>query len=167
MRIRNVHRRRIAASLSRAGALLDSLAGPDDRLWPHDRWPPMRLDRPLAIGACGGHGPVYYRVSAYSPGCRVAFDFDPARGLMRGLRGHHAFELSEDCDEVVLEHVLEAEGSLRDALRWFLMVRPLHDALIEDALDRADCALVGNTPPPERWSRWVLLLRWLARRRKR
>ncbi|UNO43730.1 DUF2867 domain-containing protein [Streptomyces sp. MST-110588] len=35
----------------------------------------MRFDRPLGVGAYGGHGPVRYRVSAYDPGRRIRFDF--------------------------------------------------------------------------------------------
>ena len=40
-----------------AGRLLDGLSAADDRLWPKDRWPAMRFDRPLKVGARGGHGP--------------------------------------------------------------------------------------------------------------
>jgi hypothetical protein len=56
--IRNVHERDLAAAPSEAGALIDGLAGEHDRLWPSERWPAMRLDRPLAVGASGGHGRI-------------------------------------------------------------------------------------------------------------
>jgi hypothetical protein len=39
------------------------------------------------------------------------------------------------------------------AVRW------LHDALIEDALDRAETATAGRPVPARRWSPWVRLLR--------
>lgn len=40
-----------------------------------------------------------------------------------------------------------------------LVFRPLHDALIEDALDRAATSL-GLDPEKPRWSRWKWLLCW-------
>jgi hypothetical protein len=167
MKIWSLHARCIPASLEFAGKLLDGLAGADDRLWPHDRWPPMRLDRPLGVGAKGGHGPVRYEVVEYVPGRKVAFRFDAGAGLMRGVRGGHRWELSETPDGVELRHVIEAEGGLAPALRWHLLVRPLHDALIEDALDRAENALAGTAKPPARWSLRVRFLRRLARRKGR
>lgn len=167
MKIRNVHGRKIAASLERAAAVLDSLASSDDRLWPHDRWPSMRLDGPLGVGAKGGHGPVRYEVVEYQPGRKVVFRFHPTAGLMRGFNGCHWFELNEEPGGIVLRHVIEAEGRFAPALRWCFLVRPLHDALLEDALDRAETALTGNVNSPARWSWRVRLLRRLARKKSR
>jgi hypothetical protein len=45
MRIRNIHERRVAATEA-SRDLIDGLARDDDRLWPHEHWPPMRFDRP-------------------------------------------------------------------------------------------------------------------------
>jgi hypothetical protein len=149
-----------------AGALLDTLSGPNDQLWPIDRWPPMRLDRPLGVGARGGHGPVCYEVAEYEPGCRVVFRFDSGRGLLQGFDGSHRFELDTRDGRVVIRHVLEARCGLAGALRWWLMVGPLHDALLEDALDRAESALGGHVFAPARWGLRVRLLRWLARRKR-
>jgi hypothetical protein len=42
---------------------------------------------------------------------------------------------------------------------WPLAVRWLHDALIEDALDRAETATAARPVPARRWSPWVRLLR--------
>jgi hypothetical protein len=167
VRICNVHWRSIATSLEAAGRLLDTLSGPDDGLWPRDRWPALRLDRPLSVGAAGGHGPVFYEVCEYLPGRKVAFRFDSRRGIARGLVGGHRFELEPDHGQVVIRHVLEAEARGLPWLRWLLLIRPLHDALLEDALDRAERALAGATHPPARWNWHVRLLRWLVRRRKR
>ena len=71
MPVHNIHQRRIAAPPARVGELLDTLASGKDRLWPHERWPPMKLDTPLGIGATGGHGPIRYVVEAYDPGVQV------------------------------------------------------------------------------------------------
>ena len=57
MQVRNVHRHTIG-SPERLGGLLAGLGSDTDELWPGGRWPRMRLDGPLAVGARGGHGPV-------------------------------------------------------------------------------------------------------------
>jgi len=103
----------------------------------------MRLDGPLGIGASGGHGPVRYVVEEYEPGRTVRFRFTrPA-----GFRGHHAFRIAPAPDEsgVLLTHELTMTvvGSAR--LTWPLFFRPLHDALIEESLDRA-MTEVGDEP---------------------
>ncbi|MEM1418366.1 MAG: SRPBCC family protein, partial [Myxococcota bacterium] len=51
-----------------------------------------------------------------------------------------------------------ASGPL-GSLYWSLVVRPLHDALIEDAFDNAERALTGDVARPARWSLRVRLLR--------
>jgi hypothetical protein len=144
--IRNIHQRQCAASAEAAGALLDSLAGPHDRLWPGDAWPPMQLDRGLAVGSRGGHGPIRYSVESYQPGRSVVFRFLPGVGI----DGVHRFEVLNDGEsKATLRHEIDgiAVGSMR--IMWPLLVRPLHDALVEDALDNATAAL-GNGPAPVR-----------------
>lgn len=164
MRIVNVHQRRLPVPAARLAPLLDGLAGPDDRLWPHGQWPSMRFDRPLAIGAAGGHGAVRYRVTAYQPGRRVAFTF-AHRGLSRGLDGGHRFEIEDaGADAAVMRHVVDAEMRGRGLVRWLLVIRWLHDAVVEDALDNAERAVTGSVARPARWSPWVRLWRRLMRR---
>src|SRR3954471_9556807 len=128
--IRNVHERRLDAAPGEVGALLDSLAGADDRLWPHDRWPAMRFERPLdarasaeplRVGASGGHGPIRYQVSRYVPGRMGAFSFCTASGL----DGGHRFEVVPEGDGTVLRHVLEARPVGQGRLTWPLVMRPL------------------------------------------
>lgn len=46
----NVHERRLPASPGQVGALLDRLFGPEDCLWPAERWP-MHRSGELRIGA--------------------------------------------------------------------------------------------------------------------
>ena len=71
--IRNVRERQLGAPAGVVGPLIDSLTGPDDRLWPHELWPRMRFDRPLGVGARGGHGPIRYRVEECVPGSRILY----------------------------------------------------------------------------------------------
>lgn len=162
MRVENVHERLLPASPERAGALLERLASDDDPLWPRDRWPRMRLDRGLAVGSRGGHGPIRYAVEAHETGRLVRFRFEGPRGF----DGTHTLDVrpagsgTPDGVWCVLRHAIEmrTRGSAR--LSWPLVFRPLHDALIEDALDNAERA-VGAMPAPRAWSRRVRLLRRL------
>ncbi len=117
----------------------------------------MRLDRPLQVGASGGHGPIRYRVEAYEPGRAVVFRFTRPQGF----EGTHGFEVEARSTGSRLRHVLEMEARGTACVSWPLVFRPLHDALIEDALDRAQRAL-GEVPArPNRWSAFVRLLRFL------
>lgn len=138
--VRNVHERLLASGPDEVGALLDSLSSPDDRLWPNRRWPAMKLDRGLEVGSDGGHGPVRYEVARYEPGRLVAFAFTPKFPLV----GEHRLEVLPQPDgTTLLRHTME--GTPRNWLRlgWPLCFRWLHDALIEDALDRAEAELSG------------------------
>jgi hypothetical protein len=167
MVVRNVHERELACAATRAGALIDTLASRDDRLWPHDRWPAMRLDRPLQVGAAGGHGPVRYVVEAYEPGRRVRFRFTGPRGF----HGWHEFAVHASSGGCRLVHVLEMNARGPARISWPVVYRPLHDALVEDALDRAERILTGEEAT-SRWSLYVRMLRWslaamLARRNPR
>lgn len=62
MQVLNIHEREIAAAGVAVGALIDSLASADDRLWPRTMWPPMRFDHPLGVGTSGGHGPIGHAI---------------------------------------------------------------------------------------------------------
>ena len=157
MVVKNVHERVLQSPVAAAGELIDKLASRDDLLWPRERWPAMKLDRPLGVGARGGHGPIRYVVEAYKPGRSVRFRFIAPRGFV----GTHELDLAEVAPGASrLRHVLEmrVEGLAR--VSWPLAFRWLHDALIEDALDRA--AALGQTTTGGRrnWSRPVRVLRW-------
>jgi hypothetical protein len=150
MKITNVHER----AIPNAGALIDTLASADDRVWPRADWPPLELDRPLSVGARGGHGPVRYHVVAYEPGKSLVFEFEKG-DLSDGFIGTHRFDVAGD----IVTHTLDMDATIPAAFRWYTFVAPLHDALVEDALDRAEGI------KRHRWSRWVRVLRWFAIRR--
>lgn len=152
MNIRNVHERTLPCSAEQAGALIDSLASREDRLWPVGRWPAMRLDPGLVPGARGGHGPIRYAVAAHIPGREARFTFTDA-----DLTGEHWVELDTTGTRPVLRHVLQARARGRMLALWLLALRRLHDALVEDALDRAEGL------PPRRLSPSLRLLRALVR----
>jgi hypothetical protein len=155
----NVHERELDASAAEVGALVDSLSSRDDRLWPNRRWPAMRLDHGLELGSDGGHGPVRYAVARHEPGRLVAFAFTPAFPI----DGEHRCEVlpGASADTTLLRHVLEGRphGWLR--LGWPLCFRWLHDALIEDAFDRAEAELANRSWQPRRLPLHVRALRRL------
>jgi hypothetical protein len=159
MRIANVHERALPAGGAAAKSLIDGLAGADDRLWPHDRWPPMRFERGLREGSEGGHGPVRYQIVELRPGRLVRFRFTGPPGLI----GEHGYELEAGDGTVLLRHSLTGRAEGRMRWQWPLLFGPLHDALIEDSLDRA-VATVSDVPyEPARWSRRARALRWLLK----
>lgn len=155
MRVRNVHERRFRASREQAAKLLDSLSSHEDLLWPSKQWPHMRLDRPLGLGASGGHGPIRYAVVGYEPGERVTFKFIAPEGFV----GTHWFEIvNHGSGGITLRHTIDMSLVGAAMLSWPIAIRPLHDALIEDALTNAQISL-GEQPTLIAWSPWVRLLR--------
>ncbi|MEE1751135.1 SRPBCC family protein [Streptomyces sp. SP18CS02] len=161
MGVYNVHERLLAAKGSEVGALIDSLSGgTQDRLWPHESWPALKLDGPLAVGASGGHGPVRYTVAAYVPGTWIRFAFSGPRGF----HGFHEFAaLPVDEERTVLRHTLSMKTSGLARLSWPLAFRWMHDACLEDSLDCAELACTGTVARPGCWTPYVHLLRALAR----
>ncbi len=160
MPVVNVHKRTLNCPPEALGALIDKLSGPDDQLWPEPEWPAMRFDRPLAVGAVGGHGPIKYDISHYQPGRWIRFRYTAPRGF----HGFHEYTVGEAADgRPTIEHTVAARPSAFARLQWALVTRPLHDACIEDSFDRAERALLGQVAHPRRWSPYVRLLQWVGR----
>ncbi|MGQ2980273.1 MAG: SRPBCC family protein [Polaromonas sp.] len=156
MNIVNVHQRRLEATPAQVAELMASLGSPDDKLWPAG-WPRIQFDRPLAPGAVGGHGPIGYVVTAYTPGEAIRFRFTKPKGF----NGWHSFSVLDATDDYCfLEHRVEMQTEGRATLMWELAIRHLHNALVEDALSQAQRA-VGNKPLVVPWPARVRLLRWL------
>ncbi len=166
MKIFNRHDRIIPADQDALGPVLNSLSGPEDELWPRDKWPPMVLDTALKVGAAGGHGPVRYRVSEYVPGRRAAFQFDRA-GLMGGVDGRHYFEVVPRRGHVIIRHDLEGECGLGMWLKWTFLVKPLHNTVIEDAFDKVESRFRGTAVKRSHWGPYIRFLRWMRARQRR
>ena len=159
MQVLNVHQRSFEVPAGRIAPLLDRLASDEDRLWPSYRWPRMRLDRPLQVGAAGGHGPIRYDVEMYEAGRVVRFRLRAPSGF----DGFHAFEVvPTGAGRTMLRHVLHMTARGPALVTWPIVFRPLHDALVEDCLDSAARAL-GETPAARPWSPWVRFLRRVFR----
>jgi len=152
-KIRNVHAREIAAPVSDVGEILDTLGSVDDRLWASGIWvaEPVAFDRPLGVGAEGGHGSIRYSVIAYEPGRRIVFRFAPGGGLA----GLHGFELAPVAsDRTRITHFLDAESAA-----WMRPLMPIligwHDAMVETAFDRAEQEATGSLARPTCVPRWL------------
>ncbi|KIZ15453.1 DUF2867 domain-containing protein [Streptomyces natalensis] len=155
--IRDVHTRTVAAPADTVGALIDRLGGDPDPVFPVPAWPPMRFDRPLGVGADGGHGFVRYRVAAHEPGRRIRFDFTP------GPAGFHEVTVHPvGPDSCRVEHVLDRQLHGRRKLLWYAAVGAVHRTVVEELLDNIERAATGHVRHPVRPSPRVRLFRRLA-----
>ena len=153
MNIKNIHERKISASDNKVGALLDSVSSREDKIWPYENWSNIEFDRPLEVGAVGGHGAIKYVVTAYEPGNSIKFRFT------KDLDGYHEMVIKEiDATHCLLRHSIHANVTGSMALLWPIVIRPLHNALIEDLLDKVEMQ-VSSVQRPRRWNIWVILLR--------
>ena len=129
MRIRSVHSRDLDAPPAAVGHLLAARSAViTDGLWPSERWPgiPVRFDRPLAIGARGGHGLIRYSVEGYEPDRLLRFRFEPGQGI----DGLHRFDIEDPgAGRSRLVHTLEVDMSGATRLASPVL-RRMHDALI-------------------------------------
>ncbi|GGU36766.1 SRPBCC family protein [Lentzea flava] len=138
--IKNVHTRDLGVP---AGQFVDRI----QELWP-PAWGKQEFDRPLGVGADGGHGPIRYRCTEYEPGKSITFAFSSGEGT-------HTLSASG----TVLTHELIGHFNPKSRLRWALVIRWLHDACIEDLLDACERAAGREPAVPARWSPWVRLVR--------
>ncbi|MCK7624780.1 DUF2867 domain-containing protein [Streptomyces sp. RS10V-4] len=155
--VRVARSRTVHAPAEAVGAPLDRPSGASDPLFPGPAWPPLRFDRPLGIGADGGHGPLRYPVSAYEPGRRIRFAFTP--GPSGRSAGHHeptAHPLGSDGCR--LTHVPEARLPFARRLAWHLAARAVHLAVVGELFDNAERAATGRLRAPARRTPRVRLL---------
>jgi len=118
----------------------------------------MEFDRPLRVGARGGHGPIRSFVEEYVPGASIKFRFAGPTGF----DGFHGYQrIKTTADTVVLRHALEMTTHGLAVLSWLVVYRPMHDALIEDSFATAEASL-GQAPQITPWSFWVRFLRWVV-----
>lgn len=136
----NVHSRELPVP---AGPFVDRI----QELWP-PLWGKQEFDRPLGVGADGGHGPIRYHCVAYEPGSSITFAF-------AGNEGTHTLSASG----TVLKHELVGNFGFAARLRWAFVIRWLHDACLEDFLDGCERAAGREPAAPARWSLWVRLVR--------
>ncbi|MEV0114783.1 DUF2867 domain-containing protein [Streptomyces sp. NPDC050844] len=153
----NEHERVIKAPAEVVGALLDRLSADDDPIFPTPAWEGMIFDRPLGVGATGGHGPVRYSVREYEPGHRVRFDFTPPDN------GFHELTVEPTGERRCrVRHVLRTRPQGMDRVLWPTLIRPLHNTIIEEVFDNIERVATGGCARPVRWSPLVRLYNRLA-----
>lgn len=115
----------------------------------------MKLDRGLIQGSSGGHGPIGYFVESYEEGSQLVFRFNRPSGF----DGIHKFDIRfHDKNTVELVHTIDMRTTMWAWIQWAVAIRWLHDALIEDGLDKIQNKISGgNKTTP--WNVWVRLLR--------
>jgi hypothetical protein len=121
----------------------------------------MLFDRPLGVGAIGGHGEIRYVVESYEQGKYIRFRFTAPRGFI----GTHTFSVEEiNSGTIQLRHVINMELTGSARLLWPLAIRWLHDALLEDALDKAEAFCASRPVSFRTYSFWVRFLRYILGR---
>jgi len=156
MKVVNHHSRLIEQPIDKIAPLVETLGTSNDAIWPIKLWPAMRFRDGIRIGEIGGHGPIRYSVAQVDPGREVVFRFiEP-----KGFEGTHALKISKQGDTMTkLEHEIRITTHRLSTIWWLIIIRPLHDALIEDAFDNV--AGKFDNPGNSSWSPWVRFLRHL------
>jgi hypothetical protein len=139
VKVHEIHERAVPAE---AAALVDDPA----RMWPADRWPALTAD---------GFGFLRHELEEHWPGERIVYRITGPRGLS----GRHGWTVEGG----VLRHTVDAECRGLMRVVWPLVVHPIHSAVHEDVLDRAE-AVLGGSPTGHSWSRRVRFIRWGIRK---
>ena len=135
MKVLNIHRRKFDVPVEKLAEVMNTLSSDRDLVWPSESWPAIRLSEGLKKGSKGGHGPIKYFVEDFIQGKSIVFRFTQPKGFA----GVHKFELREISEyQSELIHTIDMRTSGSGTLKWLLAIRWLHDALVEDALDKVD-----------------------------
>ena len=162
MKISNIHQRDYDLSVSLLSEILDSLSSENDLLWPNEEWMPMILDNGLKANSNGGHGPIGYYVQRYEYGKIVEFCFTMPKEFV----GIHKFEIIElASNKTRLQHTIEMQVNLKGLFSWYFVVKWLHDALLEDSLDKV-YNLHNESQIKTPHSFWVKTLRKILKPKK-
>jgi hypothetical protein len=157
MKVINIHKRTIHQPKDKISAILDSLSSDKDLLWPKEKWPPMMFEQGLTEGAIGGHRPIRYSISRYKPGNIIEFNFLKPEGFT----GIHRFEvITINDNSTELKHTIDMTVSGKGIVTWYAAIKWLHDALLEDCMDKAENNFLTEKKKTT-WNIWVLLLRRL------
>ena len=163
MKVLNIHKRIINEPKENVAELLSTLSTENDRIWPFEKWPPMKFKNGIEVGAKGGHGPIRYTVEKYEPKNLIQFRFSRPKGFS----GIHKFEVNELSNtQTEFKHTIDMKTIGKGILIWYFSIRALHNALIEDAFDK----LENNFLPGQKytkWNLWVKLIRKVLTKRKK
>ncbi|NER17544.1 hypothetical protein [Spongiivirga citrea] len=159
MKVLNIHKRKIRKPAQNILGLFTTLSTKNDMIWPIENWPRMKFKNGLVIGSNGGHGPIRYQIVNFDPKSHIEFKFQKPTGF----NGTHKFEIIELDNEISeVKHTIEMTTSGIGTISWLLVIRWLHDALLEDAFDKIENQLTQSNLKTE-WSIWVKFWRWVLK----
>lgn len=159
MNINNIHKRTINKSIDNISPLLSDITALNRLFWPHEKWPRIRFKNGLSTGNSGGHGPIRYDIEKYQPGQYIHFRFTKPKGIV----GHHKLELNKIDDlNTEIKHSVVAQSYGMGTYKWLFIIRWLHDALLEDAMDKIENQVTSKTKHTS-WNLWVRILRWFLK----
>lgn len=162
MRVLNIHKRTLHQSISKVTELLKSLATENDKIWPKEKWPAMKFEDGIKVGAKGGHGSIRYLVEKCIPSEIIQFRFLKPNGF----KGIHKFEIIElSPQKTEIKHTVDMSTEGKGTLIWFFAIRSLHNALIEDGFDKIENNF-SEIQKSREWSVWVKFLRKQLSRKK-
>ncbi len=122
----------------------------------------MIFRKGLTDGAIGGHEPIRYSINKYIPGSLIEFKFLKPDGF----NGIHRFEITEiENDKTEIKHTIDMTVSGKAMFTWYIAVKWLHNALLEDCLDKAENNFLTEKKKTE-WNLWVRFLRRILRKKK-
>lgn len=155
MKIKNIHKRIVEQPKEKVAEILTTLSSENDKIWPNEKWPRIKFKNGIKVGTKGGHGPIRYSVEKYNPKKIIQFRFNkPA-----GFNGIHKFEINEiDENKVEVKHTIDMITTGKGTFLWFFAIRALHNALLEDALNKLENNFLTNKKVTE-WSFWVKFMR--------
>jgi len=155
MRVINIHKRTINQPKAKVSLLFKTLATNDDEIWPSEKWPAMRFNEGLKVGAKGGHGIVRYTIVSFKEGEHIKFKFTKPEGFI----GTHKLMIKEFSDiETEMIHEIKMNTSFKRTILWTTVIRWLHDALIEDAFDKVENHFSSKVKETK-YNFWVKYLR--------
>jgi len=157
MKVLNQHRRIVSQPKADVSKLIEKLASKEDKIWPYDKWSPMIFKDGLKVGSKGGHGIIRYSIIDYNPEQGISFQFTGPKGL-DGIHEFNIEALNAYSTEVC--HTIDMKTHGITSIQWFVFIRWLHDALIEDALDNIENHF-SDEKKVSKWSPWVKLCRWI------
>ena len=155
LKVINIHKRTINQPKKKLTELIETLSTEKDKIWPFEKWPKMKFKEGLKEGSNGGHGPIRYTINKYIPGELIQFKFIKPEGFS----GIHKFEISELANnKTELTHTIDMNTTGIGTLTWTIGIRWLHDALMEDLLDKIENQFSNKSKRTE-WNNWVKFLR--------
>ena len=162
MKVKNIHWRKIKRPKNDIVQLFNTLATTNDMVWPQNIWPAMRFKDGLKIGSKGGHGIIRYTIIDFKEKDSITFEFTKPTGFI----GTHELRIEAFSEkETVVYHKIKMNTkTIKATFFWMIVIRWLHDALIEDAFDNIENHFLENKRKTTH-SLWVKILRYIYKRK--